>query len=498
VISEKLEGDLDMFERYTEKARRVIFFARYEASQFGSPYIETEHLLLGLLREDKALTNRFLRTHNLVESIRREIEKNTTIREKVSTSVDLPLSNECKRVLANAAEEAQKMEHKHIGTEHLFLGLLREENCLAQQILKGRGIELETVRESLAKAAMETPDSHVTATRSGQARQAVAALFVDLTEKAADDVLEPVVGRDLELDAVIEVLCKKERRNPMLLGEKGVGKAALVGALAQRISEGRVPKALAQTRVLAVSSEALSAWTPTRERFEDLAQLLGTVGNSLNLILFVDGLHGSAGAPGKPSGQDLAGVLKFAMQIAEVRCIGAASQKQYEAACASYPGLESVFQTLYVKPLDAAWTIAALKVRRERLEQFHNVKFGDDALECAVDRGDGYLAEKVLPGKALELLDAAGAAVKLRNSVQPEEFFEANKRLALIAHRLASSIENHEFEKARFYQDEERKERENLATLRERYELDAAPELTVGREDVEHIIAKWAQYPYTV
>ena len=485
-----------MFERYTEKARRVIFFGRYEASQFGSQYIETEHLLLGLLREDKALTNRFLRAHVVVESIRREIEKNTTIREKVSTSVDLPLSNECKRVLAYAAEEAERLRHKYIGTEHLLLGLLREENCFAQQILKERGIELETIRESLAKVPMDTPVPHTGVTRSGGARQSVAGLYTDLTQKATEGALEPVVGRDLELEAVIEVLCKKERRNPMLLGARGAGKTAIVEALAQRITEGKVPAALAQMRVLAVSSEMLSAWTPTREKFEDLAQSLGTVGNSLNLILFVDGLHGTAGTPGKPAGQNLAGVLKFAMQVAEVRCIGAASEKQYEAACASYPALEKVFQTLHVKPLDAAEALAALKARKERLEQFHQMKFADEALERAVQRADGYLADKMLPGKALELLDAAGAAVKLRADAEPEEMMEVRKKLVFIEQRLESSIENHEFEKARFYQNEGKKERENLAALRERYGLEAAPALTVGVEDVEQIIAKWAQYPY--
>ncbi len=486
-----------MFERYTEKARRVIFFARYEASQFGSPYIETEHLLLGLLREDKALTNRILRALGAVDSIRREIEKNTTIREKVSTSVDLPLSNECKRVLAYAAEEAERLRHKHLGTEHLLMGLLREEGCFAAQILKERGIELKSIREGLAKTPIEAAGAQGARTRGGETAQSVAALFVDLTQKAGEGALEPVVGRDLELDAMIEVLCKRERRNPMLLGEHGAGKTALVEALAQRIAEGRVPESLAQMRVLAVTTDALSAWTPTRERFETLAQLLGTVGNSLHLILFVDGLQGAAGPSRKTPGQDLAGVLKFAMQVAEVRCIGAALQKDYEVACESYSGLEKVFQTLHLKPLDGAGAMAALKARGEGLEKFHHVKFGDDALECAVERADGYLTEKVLPGKALELLDAAGAAVKLRVSDEPEEIIEVRKRLSSIEQRMADSIANQEFEKARYYSDEERKERNNLLLLREKHGLNDIPPLTVGREDVDRIIAKWAQYPYT-
>ena len=190
-----------MFERYTEKARRVIFFARYEASQFGSPYIETEHLLLGLLREDKALTNRFLRSHASVESIRKQIEGHTTIREKVSTSVDLPLSNECKRVLAYAAEEAERLSHRHIGTEHLLLGLLREEKCFAAEILHERGLRLSTIREELARSTQEK------AQPQRQRESSLLAEFSrDLTQAAMDNQLDPLVGREGEVDRVIHFL----------------------------------------------------------------------------------------------------------------------------------------------------------------------------------------------------------------------------------------------------------------------------------------------------
>ena len=211
-----------MFERYTEKARRVIFFARYEASQFGSPYIETEHLLLGLLREDKALTNRFLRSHASVESIRKQIEGHTTIREKVSTSVDLPLSNECKRVLAYAAEEAEKLSHKHIGTEHLLLGLLREEKCFAAEILHERGLRLSAIREELARSTQEKAQPQ----RSRES-SLLSEFSRDLTQAAMDNQLDPLIGRDGELERVVQILCRRTKNNPVLIGEPAWAKQLL-------------------------------------------------------------------------------------------------------------------------------------------------------------------------------------------------------------------------------------------------------------------------------
>src|SRR5713101_207812 len=229
-VSPKVGGTA-MFERYTEKARRIIFFARYEASQFGSPYIESEHLLLGIVREDKALTNRFLRSE--VASIRKQVESQTTTREKTSTSVDLPLSNESKRVLAYAAEEAERLAHEHIGTEHLLLGLLREEKCFAAQILVERGVRLSQVREELARQPHEAAQ--------GQKRPSV---HDELSSYISDlvDHTQPLIGREKELDRLIELLSRFNGKNPVLVGESGVGKRTIVGGLARRIADGTIPQ----------------------------------------------------------------------------------------------------------------------------------------------------------------------------------------------------------------------------------------------------------------
>jgi ATP-dependent Clp protease ATP-binding subunit ClpC len=276
-----------MFERYTEKARRVIFFARYEASQFGSPYIETEHLLLGLLREDKALTNRFLRSHASVESIRKQIEGHTTIREKVSTSVDLPLSNECKRVLAYAAEEAERLSHKHIGTEHLLLGLLREEKCFAAEILHERGLRLSTIREELARTSQEK-----SAPQRGQRESSLLSEFSrDLTQSAMDNQLDPLVGRDNEVERVVQILCRRTKNNPVLIGEPGVGKTAIVEGLAQRIADGEVPSFLADKRILALDLSLIVAGTKYRGQFEErLKTIMKELMESQNSIIFIDEL----------------------------------------------------------------------------------------------------------------------------------------------------------------------------------------------------------------
>ncbi|MGA3222116.1 MAG: Clp protease N-terminal domain-containing protein [Acidobacteriaceae bacterium] len=478
-----------MFEKYTEKARRVIFFARYEASQFGQPYIEAEHLLLGLLREDKALTNRFLRSsHASVEVIRRRIEAHTTIRESISTSVDLPLSNESKHVLSYAGEEAVQMGHKHVGTEHLLLGLLREEKCFAAQILHERGLRLLAVREEVAKMpeqpAVRSPES------------SPAELFTDLVQSAMAGRLEPVVGRDLELENIIEILCSRDNRNPLLIGDPGVGKNAIVEGLAHRIAHGHVPELLANKRILVLEPGLVAGWANARQKFEELTKLVGSRANPSEVILLVDEVQNLVASPSKAAAPDGTKIVERALLYNGIQCVGVMNASDYRERTEAAPWFGKYFRAVYVRGFDQEETLRVLVARKSGLESFHQVTYAAEALEFAVHASDSYLPERSLPAKAVELLDAAGSLVKLRQAAPPDEVAEAEKRVRFIAQRLESAIANHEFEKARHYSDAERNERENLNTLRVKYHLGEPSSALVGRDDVQQVISRWSAYPY--
>ncbi len=482
-----------MFERYTEKARRVIFFARYEASQFGSPFIETEHLLLGLLREDKALTNRFLRSHTSIESIRKQIEGRTPIREKVSTSVDLPLSQECKRVLAYAAEEAERLAHKHIGTEHLLLGLLREDKSFAAEILHERGLRLTTLREEL---------SRVQSDKASAARPKETSLLGefsrDLTQAAMESQLDPLIGREGELERVIQILCRRTKNNPVLIGEPGVGKTAIVEGLAQRIADGDVPSFLNEKRILALDLSLIVAGTKYRGQFEErLKTIMKELMEAQNAIIFIDELHTLVGAGSAEGSLDAANILKPALSRGEIQCIGATTPAEYRKSIEKDRSLERRFQAVKVPPPSEGEGIKILFGIKDRYEKFHAVTYTDEALNGAVYHSNRYIPDRFLPDKAVDLIDEAGARVKLRQSSLPEEMIDVQKRIKFVVHRMENAIANHEFEKARFYSDEERKERENLRLLREKYNIDETAMGVVTHEDIEEVVARWTGVPVT-
>jgi ATP-dependent Clp protease ATP-binding subunit ClpC len=400
-----------MFERYTEKARRVIFFARYEASQFGASQIEAEHILLGLMREDKHLTTRFFsRTQSSIEAIRKEIEGRTILRERISTSVDLPLSVEAKRVLAFAAEESERLNHRHIGTEHLLLGLLREENSIAAEILYERGLRLSDIRQDLMRQAGLERNAH--------AKKETPHLYEfsrDLTEAALEGKLDPLVGRDNEIDRVVQILCRRTKNNPVLIGEPGVGKTAIVEGLAQRIVNGEVPSFLMDKRILALDLSLVVAGTKYRGQFEErMKTIMRELIDNPQYVIFIDELHTLVGAGSAEGSLDAANILKPALSRGEIQCIGATTPAEFRKSIEKDRSLERRFQSVKVPSPNESEAIRVLEGIRDRYESFHNVRYSQEAIEAAVWQSNRYLPDRFLPDKAIDVIDEAGARVKLR------------------------------------------------------------------------------------
>jgi ATP-dependent Clp protease ATP-binding subunit ClpC len=471
-----------MFERYTEKARRVIFFGRYEASQFGSPYIETEHLLLGLLREDKALTSRFLKSWAAVESIRKQIESLTTAGEKTSTSVDLPISNECKRVLAYAAEEAERLANRHIGTEHLLLGLLREEKCFAAQILTERGLQLSQIREELGRQPHESTQ---TLRRPS--------LLGELTPFVSDpaDQTQPLVGRENELDRLIELLCRLRGKNPVLVGEPGVGKRTIVGGLARRMADGDVPQSLAKKAVLRLDLPSLPILETDGSSPEKLDRALVAAAEA-GKIFFLNRMHDQNRGISPEAPFQSTELLQRPIMAGKVQCIGTSTPASFAKLHADGHWLAEYFEPIEVAPANVENAIKVLQGIKGAYETFHNVSYTDDAIEHAVFCANKYVNTRSLPGAAVDVIDAAGATAQLKQGSLPEQVVEVQKRIHFIVQRMEASIANHEFEKARFYSQEERKERESLKQLREKYKLDNNPALSISREEIANAVSKLA------
>lgn len=481
-----------MFEKYTEKARRVIFFARYEASQFGSPLIETEHLLLGLIREDKSLTARFLpRANATIQDIRKEIEGRTLVRDKVSTSVDLPFSEESKRVLNCAAEESERLAHRHIGTEHILIGLLREEKSVAASILREHGLRPGMIREELNHTLIE---KHA----PSRTKEPLSLLEFskDLTEAAGNDALDPLIGRETEIERLVQILCRRTKNNPVLIGEPGVGKTAIVEGLAQRIVEGQVPPQLLDKRILALDISLIVAGTKYRGQFEErLKTILKELVENPNFIVFIDELHTLMGAGSAEGSLDAANILKPALSRGEIQCIGSTTPSEFRRSIEKDRSLERRFQTVKVAPPSEEESIAILNGIKEKYEIFHQLRYTDDAIQAAVYLSNRYIPDRFLPDKAIDIIDEAGSRVKLRSAAAPEEIDVLQRRIRSMDSRIENAISAREFELAAQYRIEEDLEQENLDVIREQWKIKAPPPIRVTRDDIEQVLAKWTGIP---
>jgi len=484
-----------MFERYTERARRVLFFARYEASQLGSISIETEHLLLGLIREGKGLTSRiFARFHLSLENIRKEIEGRTVFREKVSTSVEIPFSTETKRVLHHAAEEADRLLHNYIGTEHLLLGILREEQSVAASILSEKGMRLNTVREDIVQLLNEK----TTLTRVKET-PLLAEFSRDLSDGAMKNQLDQLVGRSVELERVHQILCRRTKSNVVLIGETGVGKTAIVEGLAQQIASGNVPHFLADKRILALDISLIVAGTKYRGQFEErLKAIMKELTESPNIIVFIDELHTLVGAGSAEGSLDAANILKPALSRGEIRCIGATTPDEYRKYIEKDRSLQRRFQEVKVDPPSEAETLQILLGTKDRYETFHHVRYAADALEAAVLQSSRYITDRFLPDKAIDLIDEAGARAKLREAGFSDEFNEINKSIRVAVEQMESATAQKDYERAQFFREQEVLARENLQFVREKFDVKSgAHYVEVEKSDIDDVVSKWTGVPTT-
>jgi ATP-dependent Clp protease ATP-binding subunit ClpC len=472
-----------MFERYTEKARRVIFFGRYEASQMGSPYIETEHLLLGIIREDKGLVTQFIKSHAAIKSIHEEVERYAA-KEKVPLSVDLPLSNEGKHVLEHAAKEAELLSHKHVGTEHLLLGILREEKCFAAELLRERGLSLLNARDTIRSIANERQTS-VERPVTAPARTASLADFgIDLTDQAINGILPNLIGREQELEAVIRTLCRSAKGNPVLVGEPGVGKRTIVNGLAHRMSDTQVPARLHDRKLIALDLGVIGSGDNSRSRFEERVDSILRGLEDSRLIVFIEGMHSLVQTP---RFLNLVNVLKPALQSRDLQCISTAGPAEYPRAIEAAPWLERLFTPIQIRPMDEAEALKVLRRIKDHFERFHGVTYTDEALQYAVFHSNSHFPNHYLPEKAIDVIDEA-AALKQVNF--PPAIMEVHKRIKLMEERHKTALTNNEFEKARFYADELKRERARFDVLPDKYKADFQTPVTITRDDIEKIVAE--------
>ncbi|HRC85420.1 MAG TPA: Clp protease N-terminal domain-containing protein, partial [Thermoanaerobaculia bacterium] len=448
-----------MFEKYNEKARRALFFARYEASKLGSRVIESEHILLGILREGEETIGEILRRFQVrPEEIRREIEGERVFVERISSTAELPLSEESKKILAYASHEAESMLHQTVGSEHLLIGILRVEGCLAMRILAQHGLDVFAVREEVSSISRERE-----ATQQKKELPFLSEYGRDLTAIAIQGGFDPLIGRELEVDRIIQILSRRGKNNPILLGEPGVGKTAIVEGLAQRIVQGKVPIFLARKRVMALDLSLIVAGTKYRGQFEErLKGILKELKESNDLIVFIDEIHSLIGAGSAEGSLDAANILKPALSRGEISCIGATTLKEYRKYIEKDRSLLRRFQAVHVAPPSFDETYQILEGIKDRYESFHKVVYRDDSLRQSIYQSIRYIPDRFLPDKAIDVLDEAGARVKLRRVRDTQNLRRLEQEIRRVVADMKAAISDKEFERAVYLREREIELREDL------------------------------------
>lgn len=504
-----------MMNNFTPRAQQVLALARKEADRFNHNYVGTEHLLLGVIKLGQGVAINVLQKMGLdLETVRMEVEKQVGAGPETKMAGNIPYTPRVKKVLALASKEAKSLQHSYVGTEHILLGLLREGEGVAARVLKGLDIDLERTRNEIMKELdpnFTTPEGEgeaVTADSGGGGgggsgakkdgkTPALRAFGRDLTESAKKGEMDPVIGRTEEIERVIQILCRRTKNNPVLIGEAGVGKTAIVEGLAQEIINGNVPELLRDKRVITLDLALMVAGTKYRGQFEErIKAVMDEIRRNKNVILFIDELHTIVGAGSAEGAMDASNIIKPALSRGELQCIGATTLNEYRKYIEKDAALERRFQTVKVEAPSVEQTILILKGIRPKYETHHKAKITDEALEAAAKYAERYLTGRFLPDKAIDVMDEAGARARIASMIRPPDVKNVEAEIETIRADKESAIKSQDFEKAAGLRDAEKQAKEKLESiLNEWREKREEKEVFVTEDDILHVVSKWTGVP---
>jgi ATP-dependent Clp protease ATP-binding subunit ClpC len=486
-----------MFGRFTERAQKVLALAQEEAVRLGHSNIGTEHILLGLIREGEGIAAKALLGLGLgLEKIQKEVE--SLIGRGQGQPANIAYTPRAKKVIELSMDEARKLGHTYVGTEHILLGLIREGEGVAARVLNNLGVSLNKARQQVLQllGSSEAVSSH-----QGGANNAntptLDSLARDLTQAAREENLDPVIGRSKEIERVIQVLSRRTKNNPVLIGEPGVGKTAVAEGLAQKIVDGETPETLRGKRVMTLDMGTVVAGTKYRGEFEDrLKKIMDEIRQAGNIILFIDELHTLIGAGGAEGAIDASNILKPALARGDLQCIGATTLDEYRKYIEKDAALERRFQPIIVDEPTPEEAVLILQGLRDRYEAHHRVKITDEAIEQAVKLSDRYITDRYLPDKAIDLIDEAASKVRLKSFTVPPELKEMEQKLDEVRKEKDAAVQSQEFEKAASLRDKEQKLREELENTRNRWKEDQGrTDSEVNSEDIAEVVASWTGIP---
>ena len=503
-----------MYERFTDRARKVMQLANQEAQRFNHEYVGTEHVLLGLVKEGSGVAANVLKNLDVdLRKIRVEVEKIVQSGPDMVTMGKLPQTPRAKKVIEYAIEEARNLNHNNVGTEHLLLGLLREQEGVAAQVLMNLNLKLEEVREEVLNLLGHGMDAGAggggggaegggerAAAKGGKSKTpALDSFGRDLTDLARQSKLDPVIGRANEIERVVQILSRRQKNNPVLLGEAGVGKTAIVEGLAQLIIDGNVPELLRDRRIVVLDLAMMVAGTKYRGQFEErIKAVMNEVRRAKNTILFIDELHTLVGAGGAEGAIDASNVLKPALARGEIQCIGATTLDEYRKYIEKDSALDRRFQTIVVEPPSKTEALEILRGLRDRYESHHRVQITDEALEAAIEMSDRYITGRCLPDKAIDVIDEAGARVRLKAMTRPPDLKDLDEQIERLNQDKEEAVANQDFERAAALRDQADKLKKKKETInREWRERSKEVDGTVDEEVIAEVVSKMTGVPLT-